>query len=108
MKTFMQLVIIAFFAVFVCSCLTGCARKTPVEQSFEEVQQAVVVVKESLPVECQTETVMAKFNDIETKRQVAQSVCEEKIKSIEIKYERALFALILIISVFFLRFFVKF
>ena len=94
--------------LFLTVLLSGCWHKTPVEHSFNEVQQAVIAVKESLPVECQTETVMAKINEVESKRQVAQSVCEEKIKSIEIKYERALFALILIISVFFLRFFVKF
>lgn len=88
--------------------LSGCWRKSPVEQSFEGVQQAVVAIKESLPVECQTEIVLAKINDVESKRQVAQSVCEQKIKSVEIKYERALFALILIISVFVLRFFIKF
>lgn len=87
--------------------LSGCWHKSPVDHSFVEVQQAVVAVKESLPAECKTENVMAKIEEVETKRQVAQSVCEEKIKSIEIKYERALFALIFIISVFFLRFLIK-
>lgn len=87
--------------------LSGCWHKSPVDQSFEGVQQAVVAIKESLPVECQTEIVLTKINDVESKRQVAQSVCEQKIKSVEIKYERALFALILIISVFVLRFFIK-
>ena len=87
--------------------LSGCWHKSPVEHSFGEVQQAVAAVKESLPTECKTENVMAKIEEVETKRQVAQSVCEEKIKSIEIKYERALFALVFIISIFFLRFFIK-
>ena len=87
--------------------LSGCWHKTSVEQSFEEVQQAVIAVKDALPAECQTEIVMAKINDIESKRQIAQSVCEEKIKSVEIKYERSLFALIFVLSVVLFRFFIK-
>lgn len=87
--------------------LSGCYRKTAVEHSFDDVQQAVNTVKETLPEECKTEVVLAKINEVETKKQVAQSICEEKIKSVQIKYERSLFALIFIISVFFLRFFIK-
>lgn len=87
--------------------LSGCWHQNPVDHSFGEAQQALVAVKDSLTVECKTEIVLSKINEAEAKRQVAQSVCEEKIKSIEVKYERALFALILIISVFFLRFFLK-
>jgi len=89
------------------SCLGGCSRKTAVEHSFNDVQQAVDAVKETLPQECKTDVVLAKIGEIETKKQVAQSICKEKIKSVQIKYERSLFALILIISVFFLRFFIK-
>lgn len=87
--------------------LSGCWHKTPVEQSFDDVHQAVVAVKDSLPAECKTEIILTKINNIESKNQVAQSVCEKQIKDIEIKYERALLALILVISVFFLRFFIK-
>ena len=108
LERFYEIIAWIFIILVVCVMLCGCNRKTPIENAFDNVGQAVVDVKSSLPKECQTEIVLAKINDVESKKQVAQSLCAEKIKSAEIKYERAMFALIIIISVFFLRFFIKF
>lgn len=107
LERFYEITAWIFIILVVCVMLTACNRKTPVENAFDNVGQAVIDVQASLPKECQTEIVLAKINDVESKRQVAQSLCAEKIKSVEIKYERAMFALIIIISVFFLRFFIR-
>ena len=107
LERFYEIIAWIFIILVVCVMLTACNRKTPVETAFDNVGQAVIDVQTSLPKECQTEIVLAKINDIESKRQVAQSLCAEKIKSAEIKYERALFGLIIMIFIFFLRFFIK-
>lgn len=87
--------------------LLGCSRKTPVETAFDDVNQSIVTTKESLPVECKTEIVMAKFDELEAKEQVAQSTCELKIKEAQTKFERVLGVLILIILGFFAKFLLK-
>lgn len=100
--------LIWIFVVFVFSLvLLGCSRKTPVENAFDDVQQAIVSVKGTLPPECQTEKVMQKFQEIELKQQVAENVCQTQIKTTEIKYERVLGIVFFIILVFFVKIFLK-
>ena len=107
MREMAVLILIWFLFCFFCFCLAGCSHKTPVDNAFHEVHQSIVAIKDSLPVECQTDVVMAKINEVETKRQTAESVCNAKIKDTQVKYERALWALIVIILTFFAKFFIK-
>ena len=107
MSKTIQTIIIVFFVLFACLCISGCTRKTSVGHAFDNVQHEVVSMKDILPEECKTVEILEKFDKIDAKMQVAQSVCEEKIKSIQIKYERALFGLFLLISLLFLKFFIK-
>lgn len=107
LERFYEIIAWIFIILVVCTMLTACNRKTPVENAFDNVGQAVIDVQASLPKECQTEIVLAKINDVESKRQVAQSLCAEKIKEAQNKYERTLFALIGLIFLLFLRFFIK-
>ena len=100
--------LIWIFVIFVfCLMLSGCSRKTPVESAFSGVQQAIVETKQSLPTECQTSEVLAKFEELETKRQVAESVCEAKIKDTQIRWERTLWFIILVVGAYFVKFFIK-
>ena len=100
-------ILFLFVVVVLLLCLTGCSRKTPVEESFDNVQEAMVEFQDTLPAECKTNLVMAKFNELEAKQIVAQNTCETKIHDTEIKYERVLGILILIILAFFAKFFIK-
>ena len=88
-------------------CLLGCAKKTPVENAFDDVNQAIISTKESLPAQCKTEIVLSKFEEIEAKRQVAQNTCEMKIKDVQTKYERVLGVLIVLILGIFVKIFIK-
>ena len=87
--------------------LTGCSRKTPVENAFHEVETSIVAVKENLPPECQTKEVLAKIDEVEWKRQTAESVCQAKIKDTQNKYERVLWVLGFIIFILFAKIFTK-
>lgn len=100
-------VIIALLFCFYMSMLAGCSRKTPVENAFHEVETSIVAVKDNLPPECQTKEVLAKINEVEWKRQTAESVCQAKIKDTQVKYERVLWLLFFIILAFFVKNFVK-
>lgn len=96
--------------LFFCFCifgLTGCSRKTPVENAFYEVGTSIVAVKENLPPECQTKDVLAKIDEVEWKRQTAESVCQAKIKDTQNKYERVLWVLGFIILALFAKNFIK-
>lgn len=92
---------------FICGLLLGCTRTTPVESAFNDAHQAVTAIKDSLPVECQTDEIIEKIDSVRTKYEKAQSVCEAKIKDVQIKYERVLWALFIIILVFFTKNFIK-
>ncbi len=107
MKTIAGLLILWLVFCFLCFSLTGCARKTPVDNAFHEVQTSIVAIKESLPSECQTAEVMAKINEVEWKRQTAESVCDAKIKDTQNKYERVLWVLGFIILTLFAKNFIK-
>lgn len=101
-------VIVLLFCCFLIGlCLSGCSRKTPVENAFHEVETSIVAIKESLPPECQTVEVMAKINEVEWKRQTAESVCQAKIKDTQNKYERVLWVLGFIILTLFAKIFTK-
>ena len=100
-------IIMWIFVVFLCIALLGCSKKTPVETAFDDVNQAIITTKDSLPAECKTELVMARFDEIEAKEQVAQTMCESKIKDAQTKFERILGVLILIILGFFAKFLLK-
>ena len=91
----------------VCVLFSGCSRKTPVESAFDGVRQAIVETKHSLPTECQTKTVLAKFEELETKRQLAENVCEAKIKDAQIRWERTIWLIILVVGAYFVKFFLK-
>lgn len=103
MKTTKLLVLFAVGTLVLC----GCNKKTPVQTAFNEVQQSIVAVKDSLPAECQTEVVMTKLDAIETKRQIAENACETQINNIQTKYERVLWVLFAVFLVFFVKFFIK-
>lgn len=88
--------ILALLFCFFISMLAGCSRKTPVENAFHNVETSIVAVKEKLPPECQTKEVLAKIDEIEWKSQMAEQVCQAKIKDTETKYERVLWVLVFI------------
>ena len=92
---------------FLCFCLAGCSKKTPVENAFHEMETSIVAIKENLPSECQTKEVLAKIDEVEWKRQTAESVCQAKIKDTQNKYERVLWVLGFVILVFFAKIFIK-
>lgn len=100
------IVVVLLFLLFI-SLLSGCSKKTPVENAFHEMETSIVAVKENLPPECKTKEVFAKIDEVEWKRQTAESVCQAKIKDIQNKYERVLLVLGFIILAFFAKNFIK-
>lgn len=107
LRDILGILIIWFVFCFCLFCLSACSRKTPVDNAFQEVQTSIVAIKENLPPECQTAAVMAKIDEVEWKRQTAESVCEAKIKDTETKYERVLWVLSVIILGLFAKIFIK-
>lgn len=107
MKTIAGLFLLWLLFCFCIFGLTGCSRKTPVENAFHEVETSIVAVKENLPPECQTKEVLAKIDEVEWKRQTAESVCQAKIKDTQTKYERVLWVLGFIILGFLAKNFIK-
>lgn len=101
-----SVLIILLFCFFI-GLLTGCSRKTPVENAFHEVETSIVAIKDNLPPECQTKEVLAKIDEVEWKRQTAESVCQAKIKDTQNKYERVLWVLGFIILAFLAKIFIK-
>ena len=102
MKSIAGLLLLWLLFCFCIFGLTGCSRKTPVENAFHEVETSIVAVKENLPPECQT-----KIDEVEWKRQTAESVCQAKIKDTQTKYERVLWVLGFIILALFAKNFIK-
>ena len=92
---------------FLCFSLTGCSRKTPVDNAFQEVQTSIVAIKENLPPECQKPEILAKIDEVEWKRQTAEQVCQAKIKDTQNKYERVLWILGFVILALFAKNFIK-
>ena len=87
--------------------LAGCAKKTPVEETFAGVQDSIVQLKEDLPPECQTDAVLKKLEEIELKRQMAERVCQVKIKDAEAQYDRLWLGILLVVLVFVAKIFIK-
>ena len=69
-------VIAGFILGCVLLCLGACSRKTPVENAFNGVEQSVVTLEKTLPVECQTDAVLTKIADLRAENTKAQMVCE--------------------------------
>lgn len=107
MKSVTGLLLLWLLFCFCIFGLTGCSRKTPVDNAFHEVETSIVAVKENLPPECQTKEVLAKIDEVEWKRQTAESVCQAKIKDTQNKYERVLWMLGFIILALFAKNFIK-
>ena len=107
MKSITGLLLLCILFCFCIFGLTGCSRKTPVDNAFHEVETSIVAVKENLPPECQTKEVLAKIDEVEWKRQTAESVCQAKIKDAQNKYERVLWVLGFIILALFAKNFIK-
>lgn len=110
MKTIFYIAGIMIVWLTLCFCLfslTGCAKKTPVEESFTEVQTSIVQLKEQLPPECRADTILQKIEEIEWKRQTAEQVCQAKIKDTEVKYERLWWVIIFVILALTAKFFIK-
>lgn len=100
-------VVAGFILGCVLLCLGACSRKTPVENAFNGVEQSVVTLEKTLPVECQTDAVLTKIADLRAENVKAQMVCETKIQDYKIKYERVLAILCVIILGFFAKFYIK-
>lgn len=100
--------IACWVAIFcICAFLFGCSKQAPIESAFNDAQQSFLYAKDSLPAECQTQEILEKFDIVEMKYEKAQIVCETQVKDVQTKYERSLLALFIIISIFFIRFFIK-
>ena len=93
--------------IIICFFLCCCSRKTPVEDAFNNVQTSIVSIKDSLPEECKTEEVLKKFDELDWKREMAEQICQAKIKDTQAKYERVLWVLGFIILAFFAKNFIK-
>ena len=100
-------IIIGLTLFFSIIALAGCAKKTPVEESFAGVQTSIVQLKEELPPECQTSAILKKIEEVEWKRQAAEQVCQAKIKDTEVKYERLWWVIIFVVLAFTAKFFIK-
>jgi hypothetical protein len=100
-------IIIGLTLFFSIIALTGCSKKTPVEESFTGIQTSIVQLKEELPPECRTDAILQRIDKIELKRQTAEQVCQAKIKDTQIKYERVLWVLGVLVLGLFVKIFIK-
>lgn len=107
----MKSIIAVFLVWFIFGCmflsLAGCARKTPVETAFQNAHNSITEIKQTLPNECQTVSILEKIEKAEIKTQMAEQVCQAKIKDTQSKYERLLWAWLFVFFAFLARFFVK-
>ena len=97
------LVLIGLFCVM---SLTGCA-KTPVETVAESIEEQITSLENTLPKECKNEAVVAQIESLRAENKVAQAVCETEINNIQLKYERVLTILLVVLGVFFAKFYIK-
>ena len=87
--------------------LTGCSRKEPVEESFNNIGQSVQHLQETLPAECKTSEVMVAIDKIQAEVTDARAKCEIKISNYKTKYERVMSVVILMVLGIFIKFFIK-
>lgn len=94
-------------AVLLALNLTGCSKKTPVEQAFQGVGESITAIEHALPAECRTKDINTKISAVREESNKAQIACETKIKEYKTKYDmakNALFGLILLIfGIFFIK-----
>ena len=107
----MKSIIVTFsvWPILVCMFLflTGCTRKTPVETAFQDAHNSLTEIKQTLSSECQTVSVLGKIEKAEIKTQIAEQVCQAKIKDMQIKYERLLWACLFVFFVLLAKIFIK-
>lgn len=106
-KDVSALIILWFIICVMALFLTGCSRKTPVDNAFNEVNTSIVELKEELPPQCKTDVILKKIEKLELDNQFAEQICKSKIKDTQIKYERVLWVLGFIILAFFAKIFIK-
>ena len=82
---------------------SGCTRKEPVEQEFNDVQQSVQILEQTLTAECKTEETMTAINKLRAEITEARATCQTKILDYRTKYER----LISVVFFIFLAFLAK-
>lgn len=100
MKRFTILLMIALLQ-------SGCTRKEPVEQAFNDVQQSVQTLEQTLPVECKTEDTMAVIKKLQTEITEAKATCQTKILDYRTKYERVITVIFFIILAFLVKILLK-
>ena len=101
------LIILWFIVCIMALSLSGCSRKTPVDNAFNEVNTSIVALKEELPPQCKTDVILKKIEKLELDNQFAEQICKSIIKDTQIKYERVLWVLGFIILAFFAKIFIK-
>lgn len=97
------LILIGLFCVM---SLAGCG-KTPVETVAESIEEQIMSLEKTLPKECKTEAVVAQIESLRAENKVAQAVCETEINNIQLRYNRILTILLVVLGVFFAKFFIK-
>ena len=87
--------------------LSSCARKEPVEQAFNDVQQSVQHLEQTLPAECKTEDTMTAISKLQAEITEAKATCQTKILDYRTNYERVISIGIFIILAFLVKFLLK-
>ena len=100
MKYFTILLVLAFLQ-------SGCTRKEPVELAFNDIQQSVQTLEQTLPAECKTDQTMIAINKLQAEITEARATCQTKILDYQTKYERAISVIFFIILAFFVKFLLK-
>lgn len=98
------LILIGLFCVM---SLAGCASKSPVETVAESIEEQITSLEKTLPKECKTEAVVAQIESLRAENKVAQAVCETEINNMQLRYNRILTILLVVLGVFFAKFFIK-
>ena len=86
---------------------SGCTRKEPVEQEFNDVQQSVQILEQTLTAECKTEETMTAINKLQAEITEARATCQTKILDYRTKYERVISVVFFIILVFLVKILLK-
>lgn len=98
--------ILVLIGLFCIMSLTGCA-KTPVETIAESIEEQITSLEKTLPKECKTEAVVSQIESLRAENKVAQAVCETEINNIQLRYNRILTILLVILGLFFAKFYIK-
>lgn len=98
------LILIGLFCVM---SLAGCASKSPVETVAQSIEEQITSLEKTLPKECKTEAVVAQIESLRAENKVAQAVCETEINNMQLRYNRILTILLVVLGVFFAKFYIK-